>query len=189
MNIRTSNNSEFSYLRSTNEIVSGIVDEPSFVWEFAPLETFSKLPNLDMFIIGITEQCNLRCTYCCYSGSYEGNRTHSSKSMSTEDIDQTLCFIRENAKGDKLHIAFYGGEPLVNYEVFQYAIAKAEEIWQEAVSFSVTTNGTLLDEERIDGSLVIMLSCTCLLMEPRHFMISTELMQQETARTLRFISH
>lgn len=150
MNIRTSNNSEFSYLRSTNEIVSGIVDEPSFVWEFEPLEQFSVLPNLDMFIIGITEQCNLRCTYCCYSGSYEGNRTHSSKSMSTEDIDQTICFIRENAKGNKLHIAFYGGEPLVNYKVFQYAIAKAEEIWQEAVSFSVTTNGTLLDEERIE---------------------------------------
>ena len=114
MNIRTSNNSDFSYLRNTNEIVSGIVDESSFVWEFAPLEQFSVLPNLDMFIIGITEQCNLRCTYCCYSGSYEGNRTHSNKSMSTEDIDQTLSFIRENARGDKLHIAFYGGEPLVN---------------------------------------------------------------------------
>lgn len=150
MNIRTSNNSEFSYLRSTNEIVSGIVDEPSFVWEFAPLEQFSVLPNLDMFIIGITEQCNLRCTYCCYSGSYEGNRTHSSKSMSTEDIDQTLTFIRKNAKGDKLHIAFYGGEPLVNYEALQYAIVKAKAIWQETVSFSVTTNGTLLSEKRIE---------------------------------------
>lgn len=150
MNIRTSNNSEFSYLRSTNEIVSGIVDGSSFVWEFEPLERFETLPNLDMFIIGITEQCNLRCTYCCYSGSYEGNRTHSSKSMSKEDVDRTLSFIRENAKGDKLHIAFYGGEPLVNYDILQYAIAKAEAIWQEAVSFSITSNGTLLNEEKTE---------------------------------------
>lgn len=150
MNIQTSNNLEYSYLRSTNEIVSGIVEEPSFVWEFEPLEGFKALPNLDMFVIGITEQCNLRCTYCCYSGLYEGNRTHSSKSMSTEDIDRTLSFIHKNAKGDNLHIAFYGGEPLVNYDVLRYAIAKAKEMWQETVSFSITTNGTLLNDERIE---------------------------------------
>lgn len=150
MNIRTSNNTNFSYLRSTNEIVSGIVDEPSFVWEFTPLVRFETLPNLNMFVIGITEQCNLRCTYCCYSGSYEGNRTHSSNSMSREDIDRTLSFIRKNAKDENLHIAFYGGEPLVNYDVVQYAISKAEAIWHEAVSFSITTNGTLLSEERIE---------------------------------------
>lgn len=30
----------------------------------------------------VTQQCNLRCAYCAYSGIYEGNRTHSSKRMS-----------------------------------------------------------------------------------------------------------
>lgn len=150
MNIRTSNNNDYSYLRRTNEIVGGVVDESLPAWEFEPLKLFGSLPNLELFIIGITEQCNLRCTYCCYSGSYKGNRTHGTLSMSTDDIDRTLAFIGQNAKGERFHITFYGGEPLANYDVLCYSITKAETIWNEAVTFSITTNGTLLCEERIE---------------------------------------
>lgn len=150
MNIQTSRHTEFSYIRRTNEIVGGIVDESSYAWKFEPLKRFGSLPNLDMFIIGITEQCNLRCRYCCYSGSYDGNRVHSSLSMSTDDIDCTLSFIRQNTESGRLHISFYGGEPLVNFEVVCYAITTAEAIWNDAVEFSITTNGTLLSAERIE---------------------------------------
>lgn len=68
MNIQTVHNNTYSYLRQTNEIVPGVVEDNSYAWTFAPYGEFSSMPEVAMFIIALTEQCNLRCTYCCYSG-------------------------------------------------------------------------------------------------------------------------
>lgn len=150
MNIQTSQGNIYSYLRQTNEIVSGVVDDSRYVWTFMPPSEFSSMPEVYMFIIAITEQCNLRCTYCCYSGEYEGNHSHNSRTLCEGDIQAIYDFIDKTAKTKPIRISFYGGEPLINYSLVQYAIQTGQQRWEDEVTFSVSTNGTLLTEERID---------------------------------------
>lgn len=150
MNITTLHNNSYSYLRQTNEIVSGVVDDSRYAWAFMSPSEFSSMPEVYMFIIAITEQCNLRCTYCCYSGGYEGNHTHNSRTLCEGDIQAIYDFIDKTAKTKPIRISLYGGEPLVNYPLVQYAIQAGQQRWGDDVTFSVSTNGTLLTEERIE---------------------------------------
>lgn len=150
MNIQTSRNNIYSYLRQTNEIVPGAVDDNNYAWTFAPFTNFSAMPEVYMFIISITEQCNLRCTYCCYSGGYLGNHSHNTRSLCEGDMDKILKFIdRTVAPGKSIRISFYGGEPLTQYPLIQFAVKEGKEIWGNRVTFSISTNGTLLTPEII----------------------------------------
>lgn len=150
MNVETTRHNVYSYLRQTGEIVPGVVEDNGYVWKFDSLTPFFSMPELDMFILGITEQCNLRCTYCCYSGEYANNRSHSTKSMSCTDIDDIFNFIIGLSPKRPFRMAFYGGEPLTHYDLVQYAIEKAGKLWNDGVTFSITTNATLLLKDRID---------------------------------------
>ena len=150
MHIQTSSGNIYSYLRQTNEIVEGIVDEPTVPWIFAPNVQFSSMPNVDSYILGITEQCNLRCTYCCYSGSYLNNRTHGAKYMESKDIDSIFEFIEVLSPNRNIRISFYGGEPLLNYTLIQYAVNLGYTKWGDKVTFSISTNGVLLTQTVID---------------------------------------
>lgn len=149
MNITTLHNNSYSYLRQTNEIVQGVVDDSRYAWTFIPPSEFSSMQEVYMFIIAITEQCNLRCTYCCYSGEYKGNHAHNSRTLCEGDIQAIYDFIDKAAKTKPIRISFYGGEPLINYSLVQYAIQSGQQRWEDNVTFSVSTNGTLLTEERI----------------------------------------
>jgi len=108
-----------------------------------------------LLVLGITERCNLCCSYCCFSGSFEGQRTHSQKSMTWEIAEKAISYFLENDQvGDGLcPITFYGGEPLLEFELVkrcvEYAESKAAELGKK-VRFSVTTNGTLLDDQAVD---------------------------------------
>ena len=150
MYIETTRHNFYSYVRRTGEIVPGIVADNDYVWTFEQIEPFMAMPSVDMFILSITEQCNLRCRYCCYSGDYQNNRTHSNRCISKDDLEGIYDFIDEMTSIRPLHIAFYGGEPLTQYELVQHAISRAEERWNKDVLFSVTTNATLLSVERIN---------------------------------------
>lgn len=150
MNITTNSGNTYSYIRRTNEIVCGVYEEQGCEWNFAPRSVFSSMPDVHLFIIGITEQCNLRCTYCCYSGLYENNRSHSDKSLDSNDIDDILSFISHYGKKENLHIAFYGGEPLLQFPLIQYTVLKGRELFGDNLIFSITTNATLLTPEKID---------------------------------------
>ena len=150
MHVETTKHNVYSYLRQTGEIVPGVVEDDSYVWTFSPLVPFFAMPDFDMYILGITEQCNLRCTYCCYSGEYANNRSHSTKSMSCTDINDIFKFIDGLYPKRPFRIAFYGGEPLTHYDLIQCAIEKANTIWKDEATFSITTNGTLLTEDKVD---------------------------------------
>ena len=150
MTIQTCHNNLYSYLQRTNEIVSGVVEENDFLWEFEPLKRFETMPNVDMFVISITEQCNLRCSYCCYSGIYTNNRSHSNLSMTEDDVNSIIQFIKGVVHARPVRIAFYGGEPLTQFPLIQYAIMKATDELNYEKTFSISTNGTLLSKDKID---------------------------------------
>lgn len=150
MEITTDRGNTYSYLSKSNEIVFGSVEEDEFEWRFNPLKFFTGMPNVGMFIIGVTEQCNLRCRYCCYSGSYPGKRSHGFKNISFDDIDSIIVFIDTISAGIPKRIAFYGGEPILNFKTIRYCVETCRYKWGTDVSFSISTNGVLLNPENID---------------------------------------
>lgn len=104
--------------------------------------------NLNKICLQITQRCNFRCKYCAYSGTYN-NRIHASKDMSLEIACKSIDFlIRHSSDSDELDIGFYGGEPLLKTELIKqcikYAVNKTEG---KKVTFSITTNGSYLDDE------------------------------------------
>lgn len=153
MQVTTTKGSIYNYSPRTNEITLGDFGSPykcKNTFKFKPFVPFRKLPNLDSFIINVTEQCNLRCSYCCYSGSYQNARTHGTKSITEEDVLALIKFIEDYAAKKPINISFYGGEPLLYYELVKSIIFQAEARWKHDVTFYVGTNGTLLTHERIN---------------------------------------
>lgn len=107
--------------------------------------------SIEMLTLQVTQQCNLRCKYCPYSGSYY-NRKHSSASMSADTAKKAIDFYIKHSYNKKmLNIGFYGGEPLIQYnlikELVEYSRVQGEG---KEVGFHMTTNATLLDKEIID---------------------------------------
>ncbi len=107
-----------------------------------------------LLVLSITERCNLCCSYCCFSGHFEGQRTHSNRSMSWEIAEKAMSYFLENDQvGEDCPITFYGGEPLLEWELIQKCVAYAEQkaaALGKNVRFSITTNGTLLNDEVAD---------------------------------------
>ena len=153
MQVTTTKGRIYNYSPRTNEITlgdSGGSCKCNYTFKFKPFVPFRELPNLDSFIINVTEQCNLRCSYCCYSGSYENARTHGTKSITEEGVPALIKFIDDHAAKKPINISFYGGEPMLHYELMQHIVMQSEKHWGNDVIFYVATNGTLLDNERID---------------------------------------
>ena len=99
----------------------------------------------------IAHTCNLNCDYCFASqGKYHGERAV----MSFEVGRRALDFLVENSGGRRnLEVDFFGGEPLMNFEVVKELVAYARSIEKEKnknVRFTLTTNGMLIDDDVID---------------------------------------
>lgn len=140
----------YTYLRKSNEIVEGTVAEIINPIAFRRRRMIKSFPSLSVFTIAITHKCNLRCSYCCYSGEYRNTRQHGNLSISSADIDNILGFI-ETYKSNNLPliISFYGGESLLELDLIKCFVAKSREKWNDKVQFEISTNGTLLKKEAI----------------------------------------
>ena len=105
---------------------------------------------LGELILQVTQQCNLRCAYCAYSGNYY-NREHSNKRMSFEMAKTAIDFYLDHTDDvDNLAIAFYGGEPLLEFPLIQKCVEYAEmRTPDKEITYYITTNGTLLTEKVI----------------------------------------
>lgn len=103
-------------------------------------------------ILITTEMCNMRCRYCVYSDFYADKKTYSSKSMSKETAFRAIDLfksiheekVKRGYKNDP-KISFYGGEPLLNFELIKSVVEYVEKIEFENVEYLVTTNGTIMD--------------------------------------------
>ena len=99
----------------------------------------------------IAHSCNLNCAYCFASqGNYHGERAL----MSFEVGKQALDFLVANSGTRRnLEVDFFGGEPLMNFQVVKDLVAYARSIEKgkgKNFRFTLTTNGVLVDDEVID---------------------------------------
>ena len=104
--------------------------------------------DIKALCLHVAHSCNLNCQYCFASqGKYHGERAL----MSFEVAKQAMDFLVANS-GDhvNLEVDFFGGEPLMNFDVVKQTVAYARSIEKEAgknFRFTLTTNGVDVDEE------------------------------------------
>lgn len=96
----------------------------------------------------LTENCNLRCTYC-----FENKTRCVNKNMSEEIAFKTIDYLFENAKKtkeDKVNITWFGGEPMLNVKLMRsmlhYIVDKQKETGTRA-RMQIITNSTIYNDE------------------------------------------
>lgn len=99
----------------------------------------------------IAHDCNLACRYCfAGEGEYQGDRSLMSFDVGKKALD----FLVENSGSRRnLEVDFFGGEPLLNFDVVKRLVAYGRELEKEREKhfrFTLTTNGVLLNDEIIE---------------------------------------
>ena len=114
------------------------------------------LVKLSQIIFETTTLCNLRCEYCCYSEGYDtfDSRREKSGNMKFETAKSIIDYFvglfqnepPSNAPKEPFAISFYGGEPLMNFNVVNQIVKYAEsvEFRNRYLFFTMTTNAMLL---------------------------------------------
>ena len=121
---------------------------------YAPMATTFKKRSGDVIkalCLHVSHTCNLNCGYCFASqGKYHGERAL----MSFEVGRRALDFLVENSGSrHNLEVDFFGGEPLMNFDVVKQLVAYARSVEKERgknFRFTLTTNGMLIDDDVID---------------------------------------
>lgn len=99
----------------------------------------------------VAHDCNMACKYCFGdTGAFMGERTL----LSLETGKKAIDFLLDSSGSRRnLEIDFFGGEPLMNFDVVKELVAygrKREKKYGKNIRFTITTNGLLLDEEKSD---------------------------------------
>ena len=99
----------------------------------------------------VAHTCNLNCSYCFASqGKYHGERALMSFEVGRQALD---FLVAHSGRRRNLEVDFFGGEPLMNFDVVKQLVAYARGIEKEKgknFRFTLTTNGVLIDDDVID---------------------------------------
>ena len=105
--------------------------------------------NLGQLILEVTEDCNLRCSYCVYNDIIKDSRNHGSKEMELSTAYKAIDFIgTHSSKHEVPAVTFYGGEPLLRFPFIQKCVEYSHKVFEgREISFAITTNGTTITQE------------------------------------------
>ena len=99
--------------------------------------------DLKQMCLELTEKCNMRCEYCIYQKNNMKFRNYGSSEMNFETAKKAIDYFLKYADKEEAFIAFYGGEPLLKFNLLKqcvdYALSRTDKVF-----FTMTTNGTLL---------------------------------------------
>ncbi len=135
---------------------------------FAPMDPDYKVaiedrPIIKALCLNIAHDCNLRCRYCfAGQGGYGQWRMLMSFDVARRAVD---FLIAHSGPRQHCEMDFFGGEPLMNWHVVQQTVAyvrEQEKKHNKIIKLSLTTNGMLLDEEKVkyltDNHIALILS-------------------------------
>lgn len=116
-------------------------------------ELKGKMNTLKAICLHVAHDCNMNCEYCfAGKGEYSGEKSL----MNLETAKKAIDFLVANSHGRKnLEVDFFGGEPLLNWNVCKETVKYARDIEDKCgkkFRFTLTTNGLLLDDDVIDFS-------------------------------------
>lgn len=135
-----------------NEIVELYNDKILFSEDdYERFAKYSVASPVKAMCLNIAHDCNLRCKYCFAStGDFGTGR----KMMTFETGRRAIDFLIEKSEDrENLELDFFGGEPLMNFDtvkqIVEYARSREKECGKR-FRFTITTNGLLLDDDKID---------------------------------------
>jgi uncharacterized protein len=107
--------------------------------------------KMNDLVLQVTQDCNLRCEYCPYSIGNK-HRIHNKSTMDVEIAKKGIDFlVKHSRESEELNIGFYGGEPLIEFELIKECVKYADLATEgKKLSYSMTTNGTIMNDEIID---------------------------------------
>lgn len=119
--------------------------------DYEKFAKYSVASPVKALCLNISHDCQLRCKYCFAS---TGDFGKGRKLMPFETAKKAIDFVLENS-GDRpnLEVDFFGGEPLMNFDVVKQTVDYArsrETEYNKKFRFTITTNGLLLDDDKID---------------------------------------
>ncbi len=125
------------------------------IFDFEYEEYINNLAHsMRYMMLEITERCNLRCSYCCYSGHYRFKRIHGTISMPLITAMEAVKFFHSHSSDSPVvRIGFFGGEPLLEFETITKIVEYAETLFRstdKTRSYEMISNGTLLTENVLD---------------------------------------
>ena len=114
-----------------------------YIFDFKKRKTVVKA-----LCLHIAYDCNLGCKYCfAEEGEYKGRRALMSYEIGKKALD---FLIANSGTRRNLEVDFFGGEPLMNFEVVKQLVAygrEQEKLHDKNFRFTLTTNGVLLDDD------------------------------------------
>lgn len=133
---------EINELIEAEQLFTEDIYEP-YVKDFKQRETVVKA-----LCLHIAHDCNLACQYCfAEEGEYHGRRAMMSYEVGKKALD---FLIANSGSRRNLEVDFFGGEPLMNFEVVKQLVAygrEQEKIHNKNFRFTLTTNGVLLNDD------------------------------------------
>lgn len=117
----------------------------------------NKIAHIRQLTLEVTQDCNLRCKYCVYSGNYDDRRTHTENNqvmpfdVAHRSIDYFFTLLHSKQRTAKFNspaIGFYGGETLMAFDLIKKCVEYVHSIKKnDNINFTITTNGTLMTNE------------------------------------------
>ncbi len=137
--------SDIESLKETGQLFSDDIYE-EYIDDISDRQTVVKA-----LCLHIAHDCNLACRYCfAGQGEYNGE----SALMSAETGKKAIDFlIKSSGNRRNLEVDFFGGEPLMNFEVVKEIVAygrSLEEKYNKKFRFTLTTNGVLLNDDVLE---------------------------------------
>lgn len=118
---------------------------------FPNTDTFlSRKPVVKAMCLHMAHDCNLKCKYCFASqGDFNGPKGLMSFEVGKKSLDYLIA---NSGNRKNLEVDFFGGEPLLNFDVVKQLVDYGNEQaakHNKLFRFTITTNGVLLDDEKI----------------------------------------
>lgn len=116
-----------------------------------------KISSCSNLVLKITDNCNFKCLYCYYNISPQERGPIINSDMPSKVAEKAIYYffslsLSENrvSRYSKRVIGFYGGEPLLRFDFIKHCVNYAKSLcFKDTLQFNITTNGSLLDEEKI----------------------------------------
>lgn len=129
--------------------------KPRLNTNYDPHAIESNLANLRMMVIEVTDGCNLACEYCGYGKLYNNYDQRANKKLNFDTVKVLIDYLYKLwmsplnvSYNNIITIGFYGGEPLLSFDIIQKTISYIESLEINSVKFqyNMTTNGMLLNK-------------------------------------------
>lgn len=105
------------------------------------------LLNINKIYLMLGERCNFKCKYCCQNFDHQKQEETVELTKNIIDyLNELLKFRLENNKKEKIVICFWGGEPLLYFNIIQDFIS----IFRNKFNYSMVSNGSLLTQQTVD---------------------------------------